>query len=249
MANLYSISLILIFSFSAFVLILLFFVSAPYGKFSRRGWGPTIQSKWAWMIMEFPSPALIIFFFFRYFTINIVTIIFLLLWLAHYLYRTFIYSFWQSGRNKPYPLVIVLMALVFNSLNGTVNGYGVFHLHTYASAWLTSWQFIIGVLIFILGYIINKTADKKLRSLRNGNPGEYVIPKGWMFKYISCPHYFGEIIEWGGWAVMTWSLPGLAFSVFTFANLFPRAIASHQWYKANFPDYPSSRKALIPFII
>jgi hypothetical protein len=249
MINLYSFSLILIFSFSAVVLILLFFVSAPYGKFSRRGWGPTIQSKWAWMSMEFPAPALMIFFFFWYYSFNIVTIIFFTLWLAHYIYRTFVYSFWQSGRNKPYPVVIVLMAFVFNCMNGTINGFGIFHIYTYDISWLTSWQFISGAAVFVTGYGINKTADEKLRNLRNGNPGEYVVPTGWLFKYISCPHYFGEIIEWAGWAIMTWSLPGLAFSVFTFANLFPRAIASHQWYKANFPDYPVTRKALIPFII
>ena len=249
MINLYSFSLILIFSFSAVVLILLFFVSAPYGKFSRKGWGPTIRSKWAWMTMEFPAPALMIFFFIWYYTFNIVTIIFFIVWLSHYIYRTFVYSFWQTGRNKPYPVVIVIMALVFNLMNGTINGYGIFHHYNYDISWLTSWQFILGAGVFITGSVINKTADEKLHNLRNGNPGQYVIPTGWLFKYISCPHYFGEIIEWSGWALMTWSLPGLAFSVFTFANLFPRAISSHQWYKTNFPDYPIKRKAVIPFII
>ena len=105
------------------------------------------------------------------------------------------------------------------------------------------------VLIFLTGFIINKTADAKLRTLRDGNREEYVMPEGWLFSYISCPHYFGEIIEWGGWAIMTWSLPGLAFFVFTFANLFPRGMASHKWYKEKFPDYPSGRKAVIPFVI
>ncbi|MBA4323400.1 MAG: 3-oxo-5-alpha-steroid 4-dehydrogenase, partial [Odoribacter sp.] len=115
--------------------------------------------------------------------------------------------------------------------------------------WIMTWQFLAGILLFITGFIINKTADEKLRKLRKANANEYLLPRGWLFKYISCPHYFGEIIEWAGWAVLTWSLPGLAFSVFTFANLFPRAIASHKWYKANFPDYPGERKAVIPFVI
>jgi hypothetical protein len=85
--------------------------------------------------------------------------------------------------------------------------------------------------------------------LRNGSRQEYVLPTGWLFNYISCPHYFGEIIEWGGWAIITWSLPGFAFFLFTFANLFPRAMSSHQWYKKKFSDYPSGRKAVIPFVI
>ena len=141
------------------------------------------------------------------------------------------------------------MAIVFNSINGFINGYGVFHLYHYSARWLLSWQFITGIALFICGYLINKTADEKLSMLRSENQKGYVIPKGWMFNYISCPHYFGELIEWGGWAVMTWSLPGLSFFVFTFANLFPRAIASHRWYRKNFPGYPAKREAIIPFII
>jgi 3-oxo-5-alpha-steroid 4-dehydrogenase 1 len=248
MAGIYSLSLVLIYSFAPVILFLLFFVSAPYGKFSRKGWGPAIYSKWAWLIMEMPSPVLMLFFFLSS-RFNFVNSVFIILWLSHYLYRTFIYSFRQSGKNKPYPLILVLMAFIFNCLNGTVNGYGVFHLYSYEPEWFFSSKFIAGLIIFAAGFSINKIADEKLRSLRKNNPGEYIVPHGWFFRYISCPHYFGEIIEWMGWAILTWSLPGLGFAVFTIANLFPRAIASHKWYKINFPGYPKNRKAIIPFII
>jgi 3-oxo-5-alpha-steroid 4-dehydrogenase 1 len=141
------------------------------------------------------------------------------------------------------------MAFIFNCFNGFINGYGVFHLLSYERSWPGTWQFLTGGTLFVSGFIINKIADEKLRRLRKGNSEGYVIPRGWLFSFISCPHYFGEMIEWGGWAVMTWSFPGLAFFIFTFANLFPRAIASHKWYKQNFPDYPADRKAIIPFVI
>jgi 3-oxo-5-alpha-steroid 4-dehydrogenase 1 len=165
------------------------------------------------------------------------------------MHRTFIYPFTQSGRDKSYPSILVLMALIFNSLNGFVNGYGIFHVLTYSNSWLLSWQFIVGCSVFISGFIINKYSDEQLRKMRNNNPVEYIQPQGWLFNYISCPHYFGEIIEWSGWAIMTWSLPGLAFAFFTFANLFPRAISSHRWYKTQFPSYPEERKAIIPFFV
>ena len=249
MFKVYSFSLILIFSFAAVVLILLFFISAPYGKFSRKGWGLTIHSKWAWMVMEFPSPALMTYFFVTSYHKTLPQYIFIIFWLSHYIHRTFIYPFTQSGREKPYPFLIVSLAFIFNCLNGFVNGYGLFHLTLYSLSWLVTWRFLAGGLLFISGFIINKTADEKLRNLRKANPGDYLQPQGWLFRYISCPHYFGEIIEWAGWAVMTWSLPGLAFAAFTFANLFPRAIASHKWYKTNFPEYPEKRKAVIPFVI
>jgi hypothetical protein len=249
MNNLYVFSNILILSLAGIVFLLLFYISAPYGKFLRKGWGPSVRSKWAWMIMETPSPLLMLYFFLSSGQKILPQIIFICLWLSHYLYRTFIYPFIQSGSNKSYPVILVSMAFIFNCFNGSINGYGVFHQLSYDLSWLKSWQFMTGLLIFLTGFIINKTADEKLRTLRNGNREEYVLPEGWLFNYISCPHYFGEIIEWGGWAILTWSLPGFAFFLFTFANLFPRGIASHKWYKQKFTDYPPERKAVIPFVI
>ena len=249
MSEFYNYSLLIIFSFAVIVFIILFFISAPYGKFLRKGWGPEIKSKWAWMLMEAPSPLLMMIFFMLSGNKFLPQFIFLLLWLSHYIHRTLIYPFTQSGRNKSYPLLLVFFAIVFNSFNGFVNGYGIFHLMVYDLSWLLSWQFITGSVIFISGFIINKTSDEMFRKMKREKPDEYVIPKGWLFNYISCPHYFGEIIEWAGWALLSWSLPGLAFFVFTFANLFPRALSSHSWYRRNFTDYPSERKAVIPFVI
>jgi len=249
MDKIYNLSIILIFSFTVIVFILLFFVSAPYGKFLRQGWGPSVRSKWAWMIMELPSPILMSYFFITSDLKNLPLIIFIVFWLTHYIHRTFVYSFMQSGRDKSFPVILVCMAFIFNCLNGFVNGYGIFHILIYDSSWLFSWQFIAGSLIFITGFIINKTADEKLRDMRRENPAEYVIPHGWLFRYVSSPHYFGEIVEWGGWALMTFSPGGLAFFVFTFANLFPRAIRTHMWYRSQFPFYPDERKAIIPFLI
>lgn len=249
MLLLYNFSLHLIFGFAVVVFMLLFSIQAPYGKFLRKGWGPSIPAKWAWMLMEFPSPVLMTYFFLTSCQKILPLYFFIIIWLLHYIHRTFIYPFTQSGGGKPYPLIIVSMAFFFNCLNGFVNGFGIFHATMYSFSWIMTRKFMAGIILFIIGFIINKTADEKLRKLRKTNPGEYLIPQGWLFKYISCPHYFGEIIEWAGWAVMTWSVPGLAFSVFTFANLFPRAIASHKWYRSNFPDYPKARKAIIPFIV
>ena len=249
MATIYKISLILIFSFAIIVFILLFFVSAPYGKFSRKGWGPAVKSKWAWMIMEFPSPLLMFILFLFSDNKKLPQVIFLCLWMGHYIYRTFFYPFRQSGREKAYPVLILSMAFVFNCFNGFVNGYGIFHVNSYSDSNLIKWQFITGFIFFVGGFIVNNISDEKLSKLKMTNSAGYVIPKGWLFNYISNPHYFGEMIEWTGWAIMTWSLPGLAFAVFTSANLFPRALDSHKWYKKEFRNYPPERKAIIPFII
>ena len=82
-------------------------------------------------------------------------------------------------------------------------------------------------------------------------PGEtgYKIPKGGLFKYISCPNHFGEILEWIGFAIMCWNLAAFAFAIWTVANLIPRAVSHHKWYKENFENYPTKRKAVIPFLL
>jgi hypothetical protein len=77
----------------------------------------------------------------------------------------------------------------------------------------------------------------------------YKIPFGNLFRYISCPNHFGEIIEWAGYALLCWNLPASAFFIWTSANLIPRAIAHHHWYREHFSDYPMNRKAVIPFIL
>ena len=65
---------------------------------------------------------------------------------------------------------------------------------------------------------------------------------------MSCPNYLGEIVEWCGWALATWSLAGLAFALYTAATLRPRALNHHSWYRQRFPDYPPERRALVPYV-
>jgi hypothetical protein len=48
---------------------------------------------------------------------------------------------------------------------------------------------------------------------------------------------------------MCWSLPALSFAIWTAANLAPRALSHHAWYRARFADYPKQRRALIPFML
>ena len=93
---------------------------------------------------------------------------------------------------------------------------------------------------------LNIHSDNVLLRLRRHGKTKYAVPEGGAYRFVSCPNYLGEILEWTGWAVATWSLGGLAFCVLTAANLIPRARSNHRWYQERFPDYPSTRRALIP---
>lgn len=248
----YNILLISLFVTSAFVFVVLFFINAPYGRFTSRSWGLRINPKIAWFIMECPAFFVILFYFFAgNKKTSIVAIIFICMWSVHYFQRTFIYSLLLKSKRNTFPVLVVLFSILFNTLNGYLNGRYLFYFApVYDISWLKDIRFIAGAAVFFAGFAINLYSDHILRNLRKkGEDSIYKIPFGGFFKYISSPNYFGEIIEWTGWAIATWSLPGLAFAVFTIANLAPRAVSTHKWYRKNFRDYPEKRKALIPFIL
>jgi len=155
----------------------------------------------------------------------------------------------MKGGNKKFPALILFFALIFNLINSYLNGRYLFYFSaSHNSSWLTDIRFIAGFIIFLTGMIVNISSDYILLKLRKSGETGYMIPYGGVFKLVSSPNYLGEILEWTGWAILTWSLPGLSFALFTIANLAPRASANHLWYKQEFPDYPKKRKALIPFI-
>jgi len=228
----------------------LFFVIAPFGRHTSDNWGPSINARLAWCLMELPSPLFLSFFFFTGRTApNTITFIFWSLWIVHYFNRSVIYPLRQRDHKKKMPVMIMGSAIFFNFMNGFVNGYFLGNYgNLYTDTWLSSPFFWIGIAVFLSGMFINIQSDNILLNLRK--PGEigYKIPQGGLFKYISCPNLFGEIIEWTGFAIMVGSLPALSFALWTFANLAPRAMAHHKWYHNKFEDYPKERKAVLPFL-
>jgi hypothetical protein len=226
-------------------------VTAPYGRHAEGNWGPVIDNRQGWVIMELP--ALLVFTVFMLMGYNLsqgVVLVFFLLWVVHYFHRSIIFPFRIKTKDKKMPVVIMLSAVFFNLVNGFVNGYWLGILSPgYPDSWFSDPRFIIGALVFITGFGINQYHDKILLGLRKNSNGEYKIPREGLFRYVSCPNFFGEIVEWGGFALMTWCLPSFSFFLWTFVNLVPRALDHHRWYKQHFPDYPAGRKAVIPFLI
>jgi len=238
------------FLLAAVVFISLLFFAAPYGRHVRRGWGFAVNNRLGWVIMETASPlAFVVCFFIGTSAITATTLVFMGLWQAHYLHRAFINPFSLRRHRQGMPLVVVGFGFIFNVVNGYLNGRYIFSFSDgYSNQWLSDPRFIMGVALFIIGFIINRRADQTLQNLAKTADSGYKIPYGWLYRWISCPNYFGEILIWAGWAVATWSLPGLAFAVWTAANLVPRARSHHAWYRRNFPDYPPQRHALLPGI-
>ena len=249
--NLFQILLHSWFALSLVVFLSLLFISAPYGRHGRSGWGPRVPGRLGWIIMELPAVLVIA----ACYAVaprppGLVEWIFLGLWQVHYLYRALIYPFrLRSGSQRSMPLMVALMGVVFNGGNGYLNGRYLTALSPGLDlSWMADPRFLAGVALFFVGLAINHHSDHVLLNLRQPGETGYKIPTGGVYRWVSCPNYLGELVEWTGWALATWSLPGLAFAVWTASNLVPRALTHHRWYKDKFPDYPRRRRAVIPFL-
>ena len=175
--------------------------------------------------------------------------VFLLLWLIHYVHRSFVYPFVIDLTNPKMPISIAASAFFFNLVNVNIQALGIYYFTDYPENWLNTNLFLAGVIIFFIGMYINIKSDYLIVAMRRENGPGYHVPNKFLHKYISSPNYFGEILEWIGWAILTCSISGVVFAIWTIANLFPRALAHHKWYQEKFSDYPENRKAIIPGII
>lgn len=224
-------------------------VAAPYGRHERKGWGPTLPSRLGWIVME--SPAVLAFLAF-YFTgehpWDEGALALLAVWMVHYVQRTFVFPFRMRAAGKRMPVLIPLMAIGFNLYNAFVNARWISSASEYGSTWLYDPRFLAGTAIFLAGFAINLWADNVLFKLRAPGETGYKLPRGGLYELIACPNYFGELVEWCGWALAAWSPAGLAFAAYTFANLAPRARSHLRWYREHFPDYPAKRRAIIPWL-
>ena len=234
-----------------FVFIALYYVKAGYGMFRSRAWGGAINNKLAWMLMEAPVFLVMTYMWWnserRTFPVESV---FFLLFQLHYLQRSFIFPFLLRGKSRM-PVAILLMGVVFNLLNGFMQGEWIFYLSPgdlYTPYWFGTPQFIIGVILFLLGMAINWQSDYVIRHLRKPGDTRHYLPTGGMYRYVTSANYFGEIVEWAGWAILTWSLSGAVFLWWTVANLVPRANAIWHRYREEFGNEVGSRKRVFPFI-
>jgi hypothetical protein len=226
-------------------------VKQPYGRHAQKNWGPMINNRLGWFIMELP--ALLVFLFFVRYTanwFNFLLFVAVSLWFIHYFNRAIIFPFMLKTKGKKMPVVIVMSAIFFNTVNGFINGYWLAHFAPEDKIdFSTDLRIVIGAVIFFIGFIINQYHDHLLINLRKGQNKGYQIPYGGLFRFVSCPNFLGEIITWIGFFVVTQSLPALAFLIWTLVNLLPRALDHHKWYKSEFPDYPAKRKAVFPFLL
>lgn len=116
------------------------------------------------------------------------------------------------------------------------------------------WYHSLAVLVFIWASRHQSTCHKILAQLRQSptvNSHNYAVPHGDWFDHVTCPHYLAEIIIYSalffvfGARHVVW----LLVVVFVISTLFLSARQTHDWYKSNFPSYPTQRKIIIPWLL
>ena len=241
-------------SFGFLIAIVSFFVQfwkpLPYGKHSDADGACNLPLRPTYIAINL-IPGFVLFTV-TYFTglhfsspINIVLFI---IFVLHYLTRGIITPLLSRYSEKKLsiwvPAQIFLLNIFFHYINADFIGSV-----DYCAEYYYDPRFIIGAILFVVGFIINRISDTQVVFLRKSRRDpSYYIPKGFLFNLISSPHYFGEGLQWLGWAVMTWSLAGFVWWLYTESIFIPRSRHNHKWYKNQFINYPNRRKALVPFI-
>ncbi|HET9955879.1 MAG TPA: hypothetical protein VFQ61_15320 [Polyangiaceae bacterium] len=173
------------------------------------------------------------------------------MWLLHFARRA-AESAWVHRYAKPgVPLGDVLVEYVYywgfalwNALSLSSPNY-----HGPTSAVVLS-----AALVFGLAELGNARAHRMLRDLRAPGSAARVVPRGFLFEHVSCPHYLCEILSWVGFALATQTWAALGFLLVGSGILAAWARTRHLAYLKEFDGsegrelYPSTRRALIPGI-
>ena len=216
-------------------------LTAPYGRhYSGRGWGPQMSNRAGWIVMELPATVLFgVIFFMGSAAGELVPLILLGVWQCHYLNRNFIFPLRTRTAGKTMPIVVAGSGFAFNVVNAYVNARFISHFGAYGPGWLADPRFLAGLAIFATGFALNIHSDNILLGLRKSGGSGYSIPRGGVFRHVSCLT-IGRTPGVGRMGLATWSLGGLAFFTYT-APPRTKALKPHRWYRERFEDYPPAQ--------
>ena len=174
-----------------------------------------------------------------------------LLFELHYFQRSFIFPMLMKGKSRM-PIAIMLMGITFNVINGLLIGTSLFvfppTLFNEGIAYLAHPTAILGIAIFFVGMAINLHSDHVIRHLRQPGDTRHYLPQKGFYRYVTSANYFGELVEWTGFALLCSTPAAWLFVVWTAANLIPRAAAIHRHYREEFGEAVGTRKRVIQFV-
>lgn len=238
---------------AAVVFVSLFFVNAGYGQFCSRKWGWSINNRVAWMLMEAP-----VFFVMLAIWLNagadthMPQMLLFCMFELHYFQRSFIFPCLMSG-NSRMPVAIMLMGVTFNTINGILQGGALYWYpnpdYAMGASYLLTGRSVAGMCLFAAGMLINLHSDNVIRHLRQPGDTRHYLPQRGFYRFVTSANYFGELLEWLGFAIVAATTAAWVFTIWTAANLVPRAHAIYYKYRTEFgASALARRKRIIPFI-
>lgn len=176
----------------------LLLLDAPFGKLGcASAWN--VHGNGAWMVMEAVAPCALVAKAYACGSLAWPTQGLVALFVLHYVNRA-VYQPWRNPPRSPLHLSVVVSAMAFNVLNGSLIGHWLAQGGTQSHASLASF---LGLGLFLLGLWGNMHHDARLRRLRTeppardepvvqGHSAAYRIPQGGLFEWVSYPHYLCE---------------------------------------------------------
>ena len=235
------------------VFICLYFVTAGYGQFRTKQWGWSINNKVAWMLMELPVFLVMLAIWLSSpLKWHLPQLVLFCLFELHYFQRSLVFPWLLKGQSRM-PVAIMLMGVLFNVINGVIQGGGLYWFPNpdfeQGASYLLRPNAIAGILLFVVGMAVNLHSDHVIRHLRKPGDTRHYLPEKGMYRYVTSANYLGEIMEWTGFAIAAATPAAWVFPIWTAANLVPRAHAIFNKYKEEFgKEALADRKRIIPFL-
>jgi very-long-chain enoyl-CoA reductase len=170
------------------------------------------------------------------------------LWVAHFARRSAEAAFVHRYGKPTFPLQDALIEYAYYW------GFGVWIGLSRTSTSAPEWVTVLGVALFCAAELGNARAHWMLRSLRSTDPSARPIPRGFLFEWVSSPHYLFEILSWVGFYLVTRTLAAACFTALGAIILAFWGTQRHRAYRERFDGqagrelYPSGRRALLPFV-
>ena len=109
------------------VFVALHFINAGYGIMYTKRWGPTLDNRLGWVLMESPVVvAMTLLWWYSGRRCDLVPVVFFAVFQLHYLQRSFVFPLLIKGRSRM-PLAIILSGITFNLLNALMQGGWIFY--------------------------------------------------------------------------------------------------------------------------
>ena len=107
----------------------------------------------------------------------------------------------------------------------------------------------VGIGLWSVGVLLNLHHHRLLANLRKPGETGYEMPRGGLFRWIACPHYFAEIVGWWGYALVFHHVAAPIAASTMSLYLAGRSHNTVKWYRERMPDaVPTGWKRLIPFV-